>query len=172
MTPLRRNILIGAVGILAGIAGIWSSLSSLDAGKPNLAPLWDAQFKDLQGKPVAMASLRGKPLVINFWATWCGPCKEEMPDLQRFATGPDGKKAQIVGIGIDNAANMQAFAKNLGISYLLLEADARGLDILSAAGDKPRALPYTVIVNAAGAPVFTRIGKVNHDDLVRAVSKL
>jgi thiol-disulfide isomerase/thioredoxin len=174
MTPLKRNILIGSIGICAGVAGIWSSLYSLDAATPkaNVVPLWAAEFKDLDGKPVPMASLRGKPVVVNFWATWCGPCKEEMPDFQRFAAGPDGKKAQIVGIGIDSAANMQAFAKQLGISYQLVEGGAQGLDILTAAGDKPRALPFTIVLNAAGEPVFSRIGKVSHDELVGIAAKL
>ena len=174
MSPLWRKIFIGVVGICAGIAGIWFSLRSLDTAVPqaNVAPLWAAEFKDLQGKPVPMASLRGKPVIVNFWATWCGPCKEEMPDFERFARSPDGKKAQIVGIGIDSAANMQAFAKQLGISYLLVEAGGQGLDILTAAGDKPRALPFTIVLNAAGEPVFSRIGKVNYDDLVGITAKL
>jgi thiol-disulfide isomerase/thioredoxin len=171
MIPLRRNILIGAVGICAGFAGIWASLKSLDASSPNVAPLWAAEFKDLEGKPLAMSSLKGKPVVVNFWATWCGPCKEEMPDFQKFATGPDGKKAQLVGIGIDSAAKMQEFAKQMGITYQLVEGGAQGLDILTAAGDKPRALPFTIVLNAAGEPIFSRIGKVSHDELTAIARK-
>lgn len=173
MNPLRRNILIGAAGVCAGGVGIWGSLRGFEAGdRADLGPLWAAQFRDLDGKPVAMASLRGKPLIVNFWATWCGPCKEEMPDFQRFSQGPKGKKAQIVGIGIDSAANMLAFSKQLGISYLLLESGASGLDILTAAGDKPRALPFTVAINAAGEAVFRKIGQVNHDELSAVADKL
>jgi thiol-disulfide isomerase/thioredoxin len=173
MSPLKRNILIGIVGICAGFAGIWASLKQLDTGpQANVGPLWAAEFKDLNGKPLAMASLKGKPVVVNFWATWCGPCKEEMPDFQKFATGPDGKKAQIVGIGIDSAAKMQEFAKQMGISYQLVEGGAQGLDILTAAGDKPRALPFTIVLNAAGEPVFSRIGKVSHDELTEVARKL
>jgi len=174
MSLAKRNILIGVVGICAGLAGIWLSLRGLDTpvSQANVTPLWAAEFKDLEGKPVPMASLRGQPVVVNFWATWCGPCKEEMPDFQRFSTGPDGKKAKIVGIGIDSAANMQAFAKQLGVSYQLLEGGAQGLDILSAAGDKPRALPFTIVLDAVGKPVFSRIGKVSHDELAGIVAKL
>ena len=173
MNSVRRNILIGVAGICAGFAGIWASLRGFEASdKANVAPLWAAEFKDLDGKGLPMASLRGKPLIVNFWATWCGPCKEEMPDFQRFASGPDGKKAQIVGIGIDSAANMQAFAKQLGISYLLLEGGANGLDILTAAGDKPRALPFTVVLDASGEAIFRKIGKLDHAELTAIAAKL
>jgi len=119
-----------------------------------------------------MASLRGKPLIVNFWATWCEPCRDEMPDFQRFSLGPDGKKAQIVGIGIDSAANMQAYSKKLGISYLLVEGGAGGLDILHAAGDKPRALPFTIVLDATGEPIFRKIGKVSHAELTEIAAKI
>lgn len=173
MNVVRRNILIGAAGIAAGVAGIRASLRGFEAADTaDLAPLWAAEFKDLQGKPVAMASLRGKPLIINFWATWCGPCREEMPDLQRFSAGPDGKKAQVVGIGIDSADKMQLFAKQLGVSYLLLEANANGLEILSATGDKARVLPFTLVLDAGGQAVVRKIGKISHDELTAAVARL
>jgi hypothetical protein len=67
---------------------------------------------------------------------------------------------------------MQVFAKQLGISYLLVEGGADGLDILSAAGDKPRALPFTIVLDAAGGPVFSKIGKVDYDELTALVAKL
>ena len=173
MSLSRRDLLIGFVAICATGVGIWASLQSYKTSDTaNLAPFWAAEFKDLSGKPVAMQSLRGKPLIINFWAAWCEPCREEMPDFQRFAAGPDGKKAQIIGIGIDSAANMQAFASKLGISYLLVEGGAGGLDILTAAGDKPRALPFTVILDASGQAIFRKIGKVDHAELTETVKKL
>ena len=173
MNPLRRNVLIGAAGVCAGAAGIWASLRGFEAAdRADLKPLWAAQFRDIDGNAVAMASLRGQPLIVNFWATWCGPCKEEMPDFQRFTQGPGGKKAKIVGIGIDSAANMQAFAKQLGISYLLLEGGAGGLDILTAAGDKPRALPFTVVTNTGGEAIFRKIGKLDHAELSAIADRL
>jgi thiol-disulfide isomerase/thioredoxin len=172
MSNIGLKILFGAVAIGAAAAGIWVSLGSLRADASNVAPLWAAQFQDLNGKPVVMAGLRGKPTIVNFWATWCGPCKEEMPDFQRVSMSIAGKRAQIVGIGIDSAANMQVFARQLGISYLLVEGGANGLDILSAAGDKPRALPFTIVLDAAGKPVFSKIGKVDYAELTAVVAKL
>lgn len=173
MSPLRRNILLGAAGVAAGGAGIWVSLRSFDAGdQANLAPLWAAQFRELDGTLLAMQRLRGQPLILNFWASWCAPCLEEMPDFQRFSQGPGGQKAKIVGIGIDTADKMLPFAKKLGITYPLVEAGANGLEILTAAGNKPRVLPFTVAVNAGGNAVFRKIGKLDHDELSAVAAKL
>ncbi|HEY4371288.1 MAG TPA: TlpA disulfide reductase family protein [Burkholderiales bacterium] len=173
MNLLRRNLLLGAAGIAAGGLGIWASLRGFEtADHADLTPLWAAQFRDLDGKPLAMASLRGQPLIINFWASWCAPCLEEMPDFQRFSQGPGGKKAKIVGIGIDTADKMLPFAKKLGISYQLVEAGAKGLDILTAAGDKPRVLPFTLVVDSSGNAVFRKIGKLDHDQLSEIAAKL
>ena len=156
------------VAVAAGTLFGWQRPGEID--QPRLDALWAAEFKDLSGKSVSMASLRGKPLVINFWATWCGPCKEEMPDFQRFALSESGKIAQVVGIGIDSSSNMQAFAKELGISYLLLESGMTGVSILKAVGNNSGALPYTIVVDSRGTAVLTRLGVLKYDELRQAVS--
>ena len=168
---LRRQAPLVCAALIAVAAGAWFGWQRLgESDKPPLDALWAAEFKDLSGKPVSMASLRGKPLVINFWATWCGPCKEEMPDFQRLAVSESGKIAEIVGIGIDSAANMRVFSKELGISYLLLESGASGVSILKSVGNKSGALPYTMVVDRAGTAVLTRLGVVTYDELQHAVT--
>lgn len=168
---LRRHAPLICAALVAVAAGAWFGWQRPgEIDQPRLDALWAAEFKDLSGKPVSMASLRGKPLVINFWATWCGPCKEEMPDFQRFALSEPGKIAQIVGIGIDSASNMQAFSKELGISYLLLESGMAGISILKAVGNKSGALPYTIVVDSRGIAVLTRLGVLKYDELQQAVS--
>ena len=100
---LRRNWPLLVAGILAITLGAGLGVSRLTAGAPHsLDPLWSTRLVDLRGNPVALETLRGKPLIINFWATWCGPCKDEMPDFQRLATENSDKNIQIIGIGIDN----------------------------------------------------------------------
>ena len=168
MRLARSSILILFAGLAAAGLGAWFGMHRLASiNQPALESLWAAQFHDLSGTPVMMGSLRGKPLVINFWATWCEPCKEEMPDFQRLADSDLGKSLQIVGIGIDSSSNMLAFSKKLGISYLLLESGIVGLDVLKSVGDKAGALPYTLIVDAAGKPVLTHLGRISYDELYR-----
>jgi thiol-disulfide isomerase/thioredoxin len=123
----------------------------------------------LRGATVAMQSLKGRPLVLNFWATWCVPCKEEMPDFQRLAVSDLGKSVQIIGIGIDNTKNMRAFAESLGVTYVLLEGGPVGLDLLKSLGNDIGGLPYTVVLDAQGKLIAKHLGRINRDDLATAM---
>ena len=158
-------------GLLAVIAGMWLGTSRLDgrAGKLSIDALWNADFRDLDGNAVRGQALRGKVLVVNFWATWCAPCKEEMPDLQSVASSEMGKIAQFVGIGIDDAAKMREFAKSIGLTYRLLEAGAGGLDLLRALGDDVGGLPYTLVLDRHGGVVARKLGRIGRDELEQAL---
>lgn len=166
MAWLRRNLVVIIAGLAALAVGGWLGWSRLQpsAGSGTDA-LWTAELADLAGRPVSLAAMRGKPLVVNFWATWCGPCKEEMPDFQKLAASDLGRKVQIVGIGIDNAANMKAFAEKLGISYTLLEGGAGGLDLLKTLGNQVGGLPFTLVIDPSGKAVVTRLGRINYEEL-------
>jgi thiol-disulfide isomerase/thioredoxin len=169
MQWIKRNVIVVIGGLAALALGGWLGWAQLQSGPvTEIGALWTTEFSDLTGRPVSLADMKGKPLVVNFWATWCGPCKEEMPDFQKLARSDIGKKVQIVGIGIDNAANMRAFAESLGISYTLLEGGPGGLDLLKAMGNQVGGLPYTLVIDPAGKVLVTRLGRITYEELREA----
>lgn len=168
----RFAFLVLGVGALAAAAGFWMHSARIAPGKVPLERLWSAEFKDISGQTIKMSSLKGQPMVLNFWATWCGPCVEEMPDFQRAGQTTEGRKVKIVGIGIDYVKNMKPFAEKNGISYLLLESGAQGLDIVKALGNTAGVLPFTLIIDRTGTVVSRKIGRMDYAELMTAVGDL
>jgi len=172
MSWLKRNFVYLFAGAAAVLLGAWLGWAQLQPSASAASDiLWRTELTDLTGKPFSLATLKGKPVVINFWATWCGPCKEEMPDFQKLAASELGKSVKIVGIGIDNAANMQAFSKTLGISYTLLEGGPGGLDLIKALGNEVGGLPFTLVIDPSGKTVLTRLGRISYEELQAASSR-
>ena len=166
MKWLSKHWFLLLAGCAAGLTGAWLAATRPASQRPaSLDILWAAQLSDLRGAPVRMDQMRGKPLIVNFWATWCGPCKEEMPDFQRLAAGDLGKSVQIVGIGIDNPANMRSFGEKLGITYPLLDGGSTALDMLKLLGNPSGGLPYTIVVDRAGSQVAQHLGRISYEEL-------
>ena len=120
---------------------------------------------DSQGELQPLAQWKGKVLVINFWASWCPPCREEMPALSRLQIKHAANGIQIIGIALDNAANVVQYAKWHPTSYPLLVGDSTTTELNRAMGNSQMALPYTVVYDAAGTARMTRLGLFSEDEL-------
>ena len=134
-------------GHSAGRSGGLSAALPGDAAVPALMAL---QLPDANARMVDLAGYRGKTLVVNFWATWCAPCIEEMPQLSELNAELASGNVRIVGIGIDTAANIGEFARKNQISYPLLVAGTGGLELLNRLGDHAGALPFTLVIDSKG----------------------
>jgi thiol-disulfide isomerase/thioredoxin len=121
---------------------------------------------DLQGRPIALpGAWPGRPLLVNVWASWCGPCIEEMPELQRFAAQQAGNGVQVVGIALDDAAAVRAFLARVPVDYPIL-LDAPGpADAGVRLGNPKGVLPYSVLVSADGRLLKQRIGPFAHGEI-------
>ncbi|MCM8611157.1 TlpA disulfide reductase family protein [Accumulibacter sp.] len=117
---------------------------------------------DLVGKPQAMAQWRGKVLVVNYWASWCAPCIEEMPAFSRLQEKYAARGVQFVGIGIDDAEKMQAFVRRTPVAYPLLVGDAAGSQTPAL---QVRGLPTTVVIDRAGRLAGSRLGRLDEATL-------
>lgn len=175
----RRTLILGAGGLSAMAATGWfawressrkapganRAASAAPAAKSQLNPdaLLDARLPDLDGQEVLFKTYLGKPLVVNFWATWCAPCVEEMPALSEMAQSmPD---VQFVGIGIDTADKMRQFLAKIPVSYPLLVAGHSGIALLRELGNSTGGLPFTVMLDANGSMIDTVLGQVQPADL-------
>jgi len=117
------------------------------------------RLPDLDGQPVAVPDAwPGQPLLINFWASWCGPCIEEMPELDRFAASQDANGVQVVGIALDNADDVQAFLQRIPVDYPILLDSPGPRDSAVQLGNPKGVLPYTVLVGADGRLRKQKIG--------------
>ncbi len=137
---------------------------------PNPSALYSASLPDLSGNPVALSQLKGRPLVANFWATWCAPCVEEMPHLD--ALSKSLPNIQFVGIGIDTAANISKFVAKVPVSYPLYVAGHSGIALVRELGNAAGGLPFTVLLDAEGHIFDTILGQVSPEDLQRRIARL
>jgi thiol-disulfide isomerase/thioredoxin len=143
-------------------------------GEPHTAVenLYGQSLSDLQGTPQPLGKWRGKPLVVNFWATWCAPCVQEMPELSELAAQDAGKTFNVIGIGIDSPSNMSEFAAKLKIAYPLYVGGMGGTEMSRAFGNKAGGLPYTVLIGADGQVRKTYLGKLKFEELRADLTKL
>ena len=167
MAPARREwLILAGAGLAAAAAGFLAGPALLRLGSDAAAEaLGAAGFDDLQGRRRRLAEWRGKVLVCNFWATWCAPCREEIPLLiaARQKYGPAG--VEIVGIAIDNASKVREFAATFRIAYPILVAEADGLDLMRELGNTGGGLPYTVIADREGSLVHRKLGALKEAEL-------
>ena len=164
----RTNALILIVAILGAIGGFlaggWlkplptsphASANALKIGDP--AP--PVRRPDLDGKPRALAEFRGKLVLVNFWASWCGPCREEMPLLEKTQQRLAAKGLQIVGIASDSAEATRAFLDTVPVHYpILVDDPSKGEDLSEAFGNDRDVLPYSVLIGSDGRVLARRAG--------------
>ena len=133
--------------------------------------IYTAQFAEADGKEHRLGEWQHKLLVINFWATWCGPCKEEMPILARLQEKYAANNVQIVGIAVDSRVNVSNFAKKFHAGYPLLPDEAGAIEFSKRLGNRLGLLPFTVVLKPGGEPVFTRLGVVTEAEMIALITK-
>lgn len=132
---------------------------------PASTPLFAATLHDLDDKPVALERYKGKPLVVNFWARWCAPCRAEIPELIKFRQAQKGK-IEILGIGIeDQAGPVREFVSTQKIDYPVFIAKDKGIPLMLALGNKLGGLPYTLYIDRDGRVVGQKTGVLKPGDL-------
>jgi thiol-disulfide isomerase/thioredoxin len=131
-------------------------------------PIPVVDIADLEGRAVTLpGTYAGRPILINFWASWCAPCVKEMPELQRFSAGQGPNGVQVVGIALDDPAAVRAFLQRVAVSYPIL-LDAPGpADASVRLGNPKGVLPYSVLVSADGRLLKQRIGPFDDGEIAR-----
>ena len=155
---------LAAVGVAAAAGGFW--IRQRKEGAPADDPLWSAKFETPAGTPLAMSSFYGKPLVLNFWATWCAPCVKEMPQLDRFHREYAAQGWQVLGLAIDNANAVKGFLAKLPVAFPIALAGMEGADLGRTLGNLQGGLPFTAVFDSKGAAVHHKSGETSYEELV------
>lgn len=170
MKAAYRWALIAVVGVLA-LAGGYLAGHKPPAPPSNeaLAALQALELPDLDGRLQPLSQWRGKILVVNFWATWCPPCRREIPDFVRLSRDYAGRGVQFVGLSIDQPDKIRAFRDELHVPYPLLVGDAPALQLAAGLGNPSLGLPFTLILAPDGSIAYTHLGGLKADTLERKI---
>jgi thiol-disulfide isomerase/thioredoxin len=168
----RQWIIVVAISLLALLAGVLTSqwiyktdLASDSAVKAFFANSWQTP----DGKKADTQKWEGKVLVVNFWASWCPPCVEEMPTLDKLQQEFLQQNVLFVGIGIDSPSNIREFLLKTPVGYPIVIGGLEGSNLAKQLGNSQGALPYTIIINAKGKATYSKLGKISEDDIRSAI---
>jgi thiol-disulfide isomerase/thioredoxin len=174
---LRTNIVLAMSAITIGALIYWAlltpNITSTEPAKSSGSDLLFAStLLDANDTSQALTQYRGKTLVINFWATWCPPCREEMPELSLLHTEFESQNVVVIGIAIDNSEAVNTFLKEAPVSYPVLLAEDEGMGIGDSLGNDKGVLPYTIIIDSSGQIRNRFFGRITQTLLAEHLNEL
>jgi thiol-disulfide isomerase/thioredoxin len=178
---MRAWIPFAGIGVLAALAGasLWLAGSAKTPAPPKTDPveatsaaIMSSKFVDLDGNGRVLGQLTGKVIVVNFWATWCTPCLEEMPGFARLQSKWESRGVRFVGLANDEPEKVRAFREKLAINYPLWTGEAAVMDLSRRLGNRIGVLPHTVLLDGVGQVIESRIGIYAEDKLDARLSQI
>ena len=166
--------LVGALAMGIGLyfGGITSDRDVVEMRGKDAGALFGVALPDADGTEQSLGQWKGKVLVINFWATWCVPCRTEMPEFVKTQQEFGGRGLQFVGIAMDEPGKVKAFAVELGLNYPALIGGYGAIELSKTLGNRLGALPFTIIIDRSGHVVHTQLGPIKEANLRSIVTQL
>ncbi|MDO5289628.1 MAG: TlpA disulfide reductase family protein [Pseudomonadota bacterium] len=169
--PATRRWTLAAVAVLAAAAGAGVAWRRLGLHAPpagaQVEGFWQHSFATPAGDTLALASLRGRPLLVNFWATWCPPCVQELPLLSRFYDENKANGWQLLGLAVDKPEAVQRFLARTPVSFPVALAGLAGTDVGRLLGNTAGGLPFSVLFDADGQLRQRKLGQLHAADLAQ-----
>ncbi|MBV60632.1 MAG: hypothetical protein CMH65_04965 [Nevskiales bacterium] len=160
---------LGLVALLAAAAGYGLQRylqQDQTLGDAPAGPLPTFSIADLGGEPVTPSDFPGKTVLINFWATWCPPCRDEIPELIELQEAYGDSELQVLGIALDDRARVAEYAARMGMNYPVLVVEgAEGFDLMDAYGAQVGGLPFNVLIHPDGSVAMRHEGAVTGDEI-------
>ena len=167
-SPRRRRLLYAGVAGAAALGGAglaWWKFQphAMESGVEQA--LWSMEFERPEGGMVSLQSMAGKPLLLNFWATWCPPCVDELPMLNDFYRQQSPAGWQVLGLAIDQPSAVRKFLQRIPLEFPVGLAGLGGTDLGRSLGNLTGGLPFTVVLGASGRVLHRKMGQVTPQDL-------
>jgi thiol-disulfide isomerase/thioredoxin len=169
-TPLIYFILIAGLGF--AIFHLFLNTQVQNGAQQSTVALFAASFPNELGENKPLSAYQGKTVVLNFWATWCEPCREEMPELSELHDSYAAKDVVVLGVAIDEVDAISEFTQTTKVSYPLFAADMAGMEIATNLGNNKGVLPYTVIIKADGTVHKTFFGRISKALLEKSLAPI
>ena len=176
MNRIGQMLLAGGISLAFAAAGVvfyqWRSAEAppdaADTGKRVLA----ASLMGIDDRLQPFEQWRGKVLIVNFWATWCAPCREEIPEFIKFQERFRANGVQFVGVAIDQKERVAPYAKDMGINYPLVVGGMETMEFSRQLGNRATVLPFTLVLDRRGTVVASKIGILKPDSLETIIQPL
>ena len=169
VAPSRRYLLgaTAATAALLGLGAAWwrAQAPDLPPALPPVEGFWSMQWDTPQGGTVSMNAFQGRPLLLNFWATWCPPCVDELPLINDFYRQNKVNGWQVLGLAVDKLVPVQAFLQKMPLDFPVAMAGLSGAELGRSLGNSAGGLPFSVVIGGNGLVVQRKLGRLSAADL-------